>query len=330
MLATRFALDAGHARTGPIHKARSYVFGTLVEVTICSENVRLARHLANTVCEDFDRLHWMLHAWQESDLVRLNRAIAAGDREIAVKPELVQLIRGAAAYSRQSNGLFNPAIGKLVSLWHFHASEFSPVSPDPQDIRRVLDANPRMTDLALESNAVNCINRCVQLDFGGYAKGYALDRAIRFLGKHDLAGALINIGGNIMAMGNKGAGPWHIGIQHPRKSAPIALLPLHDGEAISTSGDYERYFMMDGKRYSHLIDPRSGRPACGMQSATVLVEKGDGAGALSDASSGPLFIHGICGWRNMAEQLGATGVMLIDERGEIHLTDQMRDRLEFM
>ena len=330
MLATNFALRSCDASTGQLHKARSYVFGTLVEVTICAENHRLAQHLATTVFEDFDRLHWMLHAWKDSDLVKLNRAIAAGDRNIPVKPELAQLIRNATVFSEQSNGLFNPAIGKLVALWNFHASEFSPVSPDPQDIRRVLNANPRMTDLALEKNTVNCINRCVQLDFGGYAKGYALDRAIRFLRKHALAGALINIGGNIMAMGQKEAQPWHIGIQHPRKPDPIALLQLHDGEAISTSGDYERYFMLNGKRHSHLIDPRTGQPASGMQSATVLVKRGDSSGTRSDASSGPLFIQGTAGWRKMAAQLGVSSAMLIDERGEIHLTDEMRDRVELV
>ena len=187
-----------------------------------------------------------------------------------------------------------------------------------------------MTDLTLNGCTVNCTNRFVQLDFGGYAKGYALDRAISFLRRQELTGALINIGGNIMALGLKGEQPWRIGIQHPRKAGPIALLPLFDGEAISTSGDYERYFMLNGKRYSHLIDPRSGRPACGIQSATILAACGEFSGTLSDASSGPLFIQGTDGWRQMAEQMGVTTAMLIDENGAIHLTEEMRDRLEFV
>ena len=330
MLATHFPLQICAADTGTLHKARSYVFGTLVEITLAAGNHRLARHLATTVLEDFDRLHWMLHTWKESDLVKLNRAIAAGNQAVAIKPELAQLIRDATAFSTRSDGLFNPAIGALVALWNFHASEFLPVAPAPRAIQRVLDADPRMTDLALENNTVNCANRCMQLDFGGYAKGYALDRAIRFLRRHDLFGALINIGGNIMAMGSKHGEPWCIGIQHPRMPGPIALLPLHDGEAISTSGDYERYFMLNGKRYSHLIDPRSGRPATGTQSATVLVRHGDGAGARSDAASGPLFIQGAAGWRKLAALLGVTSVMLIDQRGEVQLTGEMRGRIEFV
>lgn len=314
----------------PIHKAGSYVFGTLVEVTIYSENGRHARYLAATVLEDFDRLHWMLHAWKDGDLVALNRAIAAGNRDIRVKPELARLIRNATELSERSHRLFNPAIGKLVGLWNFHASEFSPATPDPVEIERLLNANPNMAELVVEGNIVNCANRRVQLDFGGYAKGYALDRASGFLRRRDMTGALINIGGNIMALGTKGGRPWQIGIQHPRKPAPIAFLSLHDGEAISTSGDYERYFMLDGKRYSHLIDPRTGRPAFETRSATVLVTRGSFSGALSDAASGALFIRGPGGWREPAGRLGITSAMLIDERGEVHLTDEMRERLEFV
>ena len=329
MLAANF-LHSRDALPGPIHKARSYVFGTLVEITIYSEHSRHAGYLASTVLDDFDRLHCLLHAWKDSALLTLNRAIAAGEHDIPVKPELARLIRDATEFSERSHGLFNPAIGRLVRLWNFHASEFVPVAPHPHDVRRVLDANPRMTDLVLKDCTVNCTNRYVQLDFGGYAKGYALDRAISFLRRQDLIGALVNIGGNIMALGLKGAQSWRIGIQHPRKPGPIAVLPLYDGEAISTSGDYERYFMLNGKRHCHIIDPRTGRPASGIHSATVVIQRGECSGTLSDASSGPLFIQGIDGWRELAGQLGVTSAMLIDERGAIHLTDEIRDRLEFV
>ncbi len=323
-------LHTSYVGTAPIHKARSYVFGTLVEITIYSGHRRHASHLASTVLEDFDRLHRLLHAWQDSALVTLNRAIAAGEHDIPVNPELARLIQDATGYSKRSRGLFNPAIGRLVQLWNFHASEFVPAWPDTAEILRVLEANPKMTDVVLNGCTVNCINRSVQLDFGGYAKGYALDRAIKFLRRQDLVGALINIGGNIMALGLKGEQPWRIGIQHPRKPGPIALLPLFDGEAISTSGDYERYFMLNGKRYAHLIDPRSGCPAAGMQSSTVLVTGGEYPGTLSDASSGPLFIQGADNWRQLAGQLGVTSAMLIDDSGAIHLTEEMQERLEFV
>ena len=330
MLITDLAPRSRDADTSPLYIARSYVFGTLVEVTIHSGNGRHAQHLAATVLDDFDRVHWLLHAWKQSELTALNRAIAAGDCDIPVKPELARLIRNATELSERSHGLFNPAIGKFVALWNFHASEFLPVTPDPAEIERLLKANPKMTDLVVENNIANCPNREVQLDFGGYAKGYALDRAIGLLRHSGVTGALINIGGNLIALEKKEDRPWQIAIRHPRKPQPVALVSLHDGEAISTSGDYERYFMLNGKRRSHLIDPRTGQPACGIQSATVLIGRGDCSGTLSDASSGPLFIQGTDGWRQLAGQLGVTSAMLIDEHGEIHLTDEMRARLEFV
>jgi len=323
-------LYARDATCGPIHKARSYVFGTVVEITIYSEHGRRAETIASTVLDDFDRLHWLLHAWQDSVVSTLNRAIAAGNHDIPVTPELAKLIRDATEFSQRSNGLFNPAIGRLVRQWNFHASQFEPVAPDPRELQRVLDAAPKMTDLMLQGCTVNCTNRCVQLDFGGYAKGYALDRAIRFLRRQDLIGALINIGGNLIALGRKGAQPWRVGIRHPRKPGSIALLPLHDGEAISTSGDYERYFMLNGKRHCHLIDPRTGQPVAGMQSATVVIQRGECSGTMSDASSGALFIQGACGWRELAARLGVMLAMLIDDCGNIHLSGEMRDRVEFV
>lgn len=321
-------LRSRDSHSGPVHKARAYVFGTVAEITIYSEHSRCAQTFAAAVLDDFDRLHWLLHAWKDSALSNLNRAIAAGDRDIPVKPELARLIRDATEFSKRSRGLFNPAIGKLVRQWNFHASQFVPAAPDPRDVRRVLDADPKMTDVMLNGCTVNCANRHVQLDFGGYAKGYALDRAVRFLRLKELTGALVNIGGNLMALGSKGEQQWRVGIQHPRNPGPIARLPLYDGEAISTSGDYERYFMLNGKRHCHLIDPRTGRPASGSQSATVVIPRGKCSGTLSDASSGPLFIQGADGWRELAGQLGITSAMLIDERGDSHLTDEMRGRIE--
>ena len=110
----------------------------------------------------------------------------------------------------------------------------------------------------------------MQLDLGGYAKGYALDRAAELLRKQGIHNALINIGGNVLALGQHGNRPWRVGIQHPRKPGALATLELHDGEAIGTSGDYQRYFMLGKVRYCHLIDPRSGYPMQGVQAVTVL------------------------------------------------------------
>ena len=170
----------------------------------------------------------------------------------------------------------------------------------------------------------------VQLDLGGYAKGYALDRAAAILRAKGVGNALINIGGNVMALGAKGSQPWRVGIQHPRATAPLATLELHDGEAIGTSGDYQRFFELEGRRYCHLLDPRNGHPAEGVQAVTVLITPREGAGALSDAASKPLFIAGAGQWRGLAQRLGVAHALRIDGRGVMHVTAAFRERLTML
>jgi thiamine biosynthesis lipoprotein len=175
----------------------------------------------------------------------------------------------------------------------------------------------------------------VALDFGGYLKGVALDRAAASLRADGIQHALINIGGNIMALGNRdgrpGGAPWRVGIQHPRPqsvgSAPLATLELRDGEAIGTSGDYHRYFEVDGRRYCHLLDPRSGQPAEGTQAVTILIPPGRDAGMRSDALSKPIFVSG-GEWRQMAARLNVGAVLKVDAGGTVMATKAMMDRLK--
>jgi thiamine biosynthesis lipoprotein len=171
-------------------------------------------------------------------------------------------------------------------------------------------------------------NKTVQLDLGGYAKGYALDRAAALLKQQGIHNALINIGGNVLALGQHGSRPWRVGIQHPRKPGPLATLELRDGEAIGTSGDYQRYFEFNGKRYCHLIDPRTGYPAQGVQAVTILTH-GERAGLLSDGASKPLFISGVAGWGAAAQRMQLAEAMLVDADGVVHLTAALQKRLEF-
>jgi len=328
-LALLFLL-AACAKAPPLIQREAYVFGTRVEVSVWGESADKAQQALAAVLAEFDRLHRMLHAWQPSELTALNAAIARGERDIAVSPELTFILRGAAAIAAQSDQLFNPAIGGLVALWGFHSDEFKPRLPDTAALEAMVQARPRMSDLAIADNRVSSANRSVQLDLGGYAKGYALDRAAAILREMGVNNALINIGGNVMALGAKGKQPWRVGIQHPRAAAPLATLELRDGEAVGTSGDYQRYFELDGRRYCHLLDPRSGRPAEGVQAVTVLITPRDGAGTLSDAASKPLFIADAGDWRGLARRLGVEHALRIDGGGVMHVTADFRERLTML
>jgi thiamine biosynthesis lipoprotein len=336
---TLFFLLTACAKAPALHQREAYVFGTRVEVSVWGESADKAQQALAAVLAEFDRLHRLLHAWQPSELTALNAAIARGERDIAVSPELTFILQGAAAIAAQSDQTFNPAIGQLVALWGFHAEEFKPQLPDPAAVDALVKAAPRMSDLAIADNGVTSANRSVQLDLGGYAKGYALDRAAAILRQMGANNALINIGGNVMALGDKGGTPWRVGIQHPRAAAPLATLELKDGEAVGTSGDYQRYFELDGRRYCHLLDPRSGRPAEGVQAVTVLIMPRPGApqgyflpgaGTLSDAASKPLFIAGAGDWRGLAQRLGVEHALRIDGGGVMHVTAAFRQRLTML
>ena len=309
----------------PLVQQQAYVFGTLVEVSVYGAPEAQAQRALTAVMARFDALHRTLHAWQPSDLSRLNTALTHGQRA-PVSPELAAVLRDAQALSIQSGDLFNPAIGGLIALWGFHTDAPQPRVPDAAAIARWVKDAPRMRNLHIEENTVWSDNPTVQLDLGGYAKGAALDDAVRILKAQGIHNALVNIGGNVIALGTHGERPWRVGIQHPRKSGTLATLDLLDGEAIGTSGDYQRYFEVSGQRYSHLIDPRTGRPATGMQSVTVLVA-GKRAGTRSDALSKPLFIDGAEHLAQHAVSMDIAAYLAVDASGQIHASPAMTARL---
>jgi thiamine biosynthesis lipoprotein len=357
-LGVALLLSACGSKEPPTYQEQGYVFGTLVEVSVYGEEEAKARQAVAAVMQEFQRLHNMLHAWKPSELSAMNAAFARGETA-AISPELNTILQDAARLSKQSEGLFNPAIGGLIQAWGFQADEFKAQLPDEKKIAGLVKAKPQMSDIVFlpsppegkaialppsggkleggkspvtppggRGEQVSSPNKAVQIDLGGYAKGYALDRAAEILKKMGVKNALINIGGNVLALGAHGDRPWRVGIQHPRKPGPLATLELHDGEAIGTSGDYQRFFELGGKRYCHLIDPRDGQPVQGVQAVTILTH-GARAGVLSDASSKPLFVSGAPGWRQAARKMGLDEALLVDGAGKVHLTAALRNRLEF-
>lgn len=136
------------------------------------------------------------------------------------------------------------------------ADEFRATLPDEKQIVALVAAQPQMGDIVIGQGKARSSNKAALLDLGGYAKGYALDRAAGILRGLGIRNALINIGGNIIALGQHDKRPWRVGVQHPRKPGALAILELRGGEAIGTSGDYQRYFVPGDTRYCHLIDPR--------------------------------------------------------------------------
>jgi thiamine biosynthesis lipoprotein len=282
------------------------------------------------VLAEFDRMHRTYHAWQSSELTQLNDALAAGQR-LHVSREMAGLLLEAQKFSQASNGLFDPGIGRLIALWGFHADSYVARLPDPAAIKAWVLAHPSIAQLKIDADDtgawVRSSNHQVALDFGGSLKGTALDRAAAILREAGINNALINIGGNVMALGTRYGSPWRVAIQAPRYAGPLAVLELRDGEATGTSGDYQRYFEVDGQRYPHLLDPRTGYPAPGVQSVTIVVD-GPNAGVRSDVLTKPLFISG-AQWLTMAQRLQLPSVLHVAEDGTVSATANLADRLKF-
>ena len=312
----------------PLVQQEAFVFGTRVEVIVAGQPEAEARAATGAVLREFDRLHRSYHAWQPSELSTLNAALAAG-KSAEVSEELAAWLREAQALSAAGDGLFDPGIGRLIALWGFQNDEYPAQLPDPAALAAWRATPAGIADLHLDGRRVSSRSPQVAIDFGGYLKGVALDRAAAILRAHGVGNALINIGGNVMALGRKNGEPWRVGIQHPRQPGALATLELADGEAVGTSGDYQRYFEVGGQRYSHLIDPRSGEPAQHTRALTVLIPGGAQAGMRSDALSKPLFIAG-ASWPALAERLGVTHVLRVDADGRFEISAALNARLKFV
>ena len=328
-LVALLALTIAACGRTPLQVQQAYVFGTRVEVLVVSADPEQGRQAIAAVLREFDRLHRAYHAWQASELMALNAALAKGQAQ-PVTPELAAFVQEAQALSQQGDHLFDPGIGQLIKLWGFQADEFKAELPAAAEIKAWLASQPSIADISIDGTTIRSRNPKVALDFGGYLKGVALDRAAAILRAQGINNALINIGGNVMALGSKEGKKWRVGIQHPRQPGPLATVMLDDGEAIGTSGDYQRYFEIDGRRYAHLLDPRTGYPAEHTQAVTVLIPAGPKAGTLSDAASKPIFIAGPDGWRDMARKMEVGLVLRVDRSNRIFVTEALRQRLEFI
>ncbi|WP_126452618.1 FAD:protein FMN transferase [Sulfuriflexus mobilis] len=303
-----------------------YTFGTLVNVTLVGVDEAQAQTAYTAMLDDFTYMHQTWHAWQPNALARINGLLKTGV-PFSLAPSILPLITQAQTLSAQSEGLFNPAIGQLINLWGFQTDsrdEHAP-PPTPDEIAQWLRQPPSMDDIVIDGLNMRGLNPQLQLDFGGFAKGYAVDVAINHLRELGVENAIINAGGDLRAIGRHGQRPWRVGIRHPRKEGVFASLEIEGDESVFTSGDYERFFEYEGRRYHHIIDPRNGYPADQVRSVTVIHPDG----ATADAAATALFIAGPKDWHRIAKRMGIKYVMLIDKGGRVHMNPAMQQRLQF-
>jgi thiamine biosynthesis lipoprotein len=311
----------------PAHEIKRTIlkFGTLIDVTLFDVEPSLAQKALDQIEANFNQYHADWTSWQDSPLTRINQKLASG-QPAQVPTSILPLIQQSQILSQSSHGLFNPGINQLISLWQIHRSDDPDICPpEHQAILEWLQTKPAMDDLQLDGPQLSSRNPAVQFNFGAFAKGYAIDLCFDYLQSLGIKNAVINAGGDLSVRGQHGDRPWRIGIRHPREDGTIAWLEARDQESIFTSGDYERFYEYKGQRYHHILDPRTGYPAKGSTSVTVIHNNAGTA----DAAATALFVAGPGQWQEIAQSMGIEYVMLIDTKGIIHMTAKMAERIHF-
>ncbi|MDH5424374.1 MAG: FAD:protein FMN transferase [Gammaproteobacteria bacterium] len=300
-------------------------FGSIIDVSITGTDPLLAEQAFATLDEDFAYWHKVWNPWINGPLSRVNSLIPT-EAGFNLPLHLIPLIRQSTALYEQSEELFNPAIGHLLNLWKSHETDISNKQPPDNDkIQALLAENPNMLNLQLNGIRLQSNNAAVQLNFGAFAKAYAIDKSTETLQKLGIQNAVINAGGNLKVIGQHSDRARKINIPHPRlKDSIIASVQPTDGESVFTHADYNDYFIHNSARYHHILDPRTGYPANLSQSVTVIHNNA----GIADAAATALFVAGPDHWHRIAKKMGIKYVMLVAANGDIHINPAMIKRIQ--
>ncbi len=303
-------------------KQTRLIMGTFAEVSVYSHDEKTAGRAIEEALDEMERMDRIMSNYKDdSELSQLNKK--AVKSPVPCQGELLGVIEQSQYYSELSSGAFDVTIAPIVALWGFFNEKEH--LPSNKEIERLLPAISYKNVVINKSNdpqkpsTVFFKNAKTQIDLGAIGKGYAVDKALEIIKKYDINNACINLGGNIYVLGApNGKNAWKIGIQHPRdKNEILGYLELKD-EATATSGDYERFFEINGKRYSHIIDPRTGRPVSGTIAVTIIAPTGTEVDALSTtvfvlgAEKGMEIIRNIPDTHAMIAYEGTDGKLMID------------------
>jgi thiamine biosynthesis lipoprotein len=293
------------------------IMGTRISVEVWHEDQAAAETAIEDVFKEFRRLDQALSPYIESsELYRVNQL--AADEPLHISKEFFDLLEKSLAFSRLTDGAFDITFASVGYQYDYRKG----IKPSDQAINNALPLiNYRLIRLDEKKQVVSFARQGVRIDLGGIAKGYAVDRGIGLLKQRGIEHALITAGGDSRLLGDHRGRPWHIGIQAPRdKKALAAVLPL-SGTAISTSGDYERYFERDGVRYHHIISPKTGRSAGELRSVTIL---GPNA-TRTDALSTSVFVLGLQKGLALIDRLQDVDAVIIDRDGKMHMSKGMEN-----
>ena len=295
--------------------------GTLVSITAVARTTDEANTAIMAGFEEVKRLEQLLSTWiPASELSRVNAA--AGRTAVRVSPETMTVVRKSLQVAEMTEGAFNIAIGPAVDAWNISAEPRLPTAEELAALKPLVDLQHIQTDVW--ERTIFLEKPGMRIDVGGIGKGYAADQAVSVMKKSGALAGVVALSGDIKTFGwLPDVGAFPVEIRHPRKEGEIlAEITLHD-EAISTAGDYERFFEKDGIRYHHILDPNTLQPAQGCQSVTVIAKEGVWADGLDTG----IFVLGAKRGMELVEHLEDVEAIIVDNAGRLLISSGLRNRV---
>ncbi len=292
------------------HREEAAIMGTQITVELWHAEAAQGQALIATVMDEMHRIDAVMSTWKpDSELSRVNANAAKGP--VPVSRELLRLVSHALDFSEITGGAFDITYASAGRYYDYREG----LKPTAQQLAEALPAiDYRHVRLDLAGSSIRFAHPGVTIDLGGIAKGYAVDRAIRILRAAGVSNALVSAGGDTRVIGERWGRAWKVGIRDPRqRDGVVTMIPLKD-LAISTSGDYERYFEEDGVRYHHILNPGTGKSPGEVHSASIIGRNA----TTTDALSTSLFVMGVEKGLLLIDALPDTEAVIIDNRGRMH------------
>jgi thiamine biosynthesis lipoprotein len=291
-----------------------FIVGSTCEVKFYTGNDSIANAILSEVDAELIRIDSLLNRFSEVSLVsELNRT-----SRVKAPEDIIQLFWLSDSVSRITDGLFDISIAPLLELWGFYEHEFK--NPDTVKItlvKKLIDYRK----IKIENDSI-IIREGMKIDLGAIAQGYAADRVAMILKEHNIKSALINIGGEIVGIGQSPKKrPWRIGIRDPRAEGIIEGVEVENA-ALSTSGDYEKYFIIEDQRYPHIINPKTGFPALNFVSVTIFADNA----AYADAMATAVAIMGSDKGVKFLDSLGIRGIIYYEENGQLQRVENNKKK----
>jgi thiamine biosynthesis lipoprotein len=320
---------AGAAAAAPRAVSRAFeVMGTEATFTLWTADDARAERAFAAAHAELDRLERLMTDWERpdrapGDVIRINQA--AGKRAVKVDAETLDVIEKALEMSRRSGGAFDITFAVMRGLWKFDEDLDPKIPPDAEIARRRKLINWRDVVVDRQARTVKLRRAGMRLGLGGIAKGYAVDRGAAVLRAEGFTDFMVQAGGDLFVAGSKGPAPWMVGVRDPRGGprAIIGRMPIRD-HAFSTAGDYERSFVLEGKRYHHIIDPKTGWPATASREVTIYAPTAFLADALDDA----VFILGPKAGLALVDTYPDCAALVVDAQNQVWTSKALEGKLQ--